>query len=189
MTAVLLLLAALGAAPAAAQSGATRGNSPAQSAPVPCGPACRWTSEAAERTRAAWPEVRAAATLEGVSPVLLASVCAWESGMRPVRGGLGGRMLGPCQVDPTFWLTPMRARHGAGLVADDLAGMAWGLAAGALALRHALDAAGGREGSALCAYAHGPKALAWQECPYSRAVVATGGLVRRDLGDLVEDRT
>lgn len=171
-----------------AQSGAIPSNPAAQSAPVVCGPQCRWSPEAQQRTRAAWPMVRAAAVVDGVEPALLGAICAWETMTTAgVKGGLGGAYSGPAQVSCAVWLQPLRNRHGApGLTCDDMVGWTWGLASGALAFRESLRMASGDEDAALCAYALGMRGVAMVDgCPYSRAVQAVRALLVRDLGDLV----
>jgi len=190
---LLLIVGAFvaGVAVGVALDGCERPAFAAGEAPAPraCGPACRWSSAVAERTRAAWPDVVAAAALEGQDPVLLASIAAYESGMLPVRGGLRNEMWGPGQVHCRTWLRHLRRRHGApGLTCGDLLTVQWGLAGAALVLRHAMEEACGQRAKALCLYGVGPKAAGWRSCAYARDVLAVEALLRRDLADLVEER-
>lgn len=142
---------------------------------APAGVGARpWPPRATARVARHAETIRVAAETYGVAPALLAAVCVHESGLRPVRGGLGAGMWGPCQVAWSVWSDELQA-EGIALAPEDLLepDLIAGLLAGAYVLaRIRALYPGAEEWRLLCLYASGVVALGWSEgCAYSAAVL------------------
>lgn len=137
---------------------------------LPCPAAARWPNGTGGRLRAGAEEVVGAAEAFSVDPVLLASLCAHETGIRPVRGGTDLAHFGPGQVRWSTW-SELFAGLDLADEPEDLLDLRTGLEASAAVLLF-LEVVYGAEGDRrLCLYGVGWRAMAWKRCGYSRDVL------------------
>lgn len=160
-----------------------------QGVPSPCWRGGRpWVDDVhGEGVLANWLAIKAAADYVDVDPVLVAAVCARETGCRSMVGGKGKAMSGPMQVYWPSWRNFLRANlpeHMGSICEEDLLNdPAVGIYAGTLVLASTLKTAGGDVHRGLCLYGSGPSARRWTDCLYSRGVVRFYEHARRFLDE------
>ena len=141
----------------------------------------RWGSNIESRLHTHWDTIVKVSRDQGISPVLLAAICVYETGLRPIRGGRNNEMYGPCQVNCRANIHYLREHISEDFTCDDMLKMKTGLLAGAVMVGHFLDYNKPLK-STLCGYGSGIVGLEWSTCPYQRGVYYIKRHVIRSIG-------
>ena len=141
----------------------------------------RWDSQVARRISARSGTIRRAAWEQGLDPLVLAAVVAYETGAIPQAGRWCPDCLGPCQVHWPSWGKRLREWRIAE-VPEDLLRWEPGVCAAAAILAYLRDYYQiGSLSTLLCTYGGPLEALDWKHCDYAEGVLGLLPLVAQAM--------